>query len=541
MRDCSGATARSRPVWTEAVPMNALEVAGIARNLALAASSDALASTFLAAAVRAAGLRHACLYGRDAAGDKLLPLLSISPGVGQLPAISMDALDDPLVYSLIGGQPCYIECLSRLVGVGIGFERLAECLGPRNALLVVPQRDSRQQALCVLVLAGEALSLQAWRDEPLWMMLLQIHECLYARLHEQMSATEDARYQRSVRQPQEERRGVRAARLLAAEFIGVSAAAQRIREDMLRFADSTLAVLLTGETGTGKDHAAWLIHQASSRGGKFVPVNCAAIPKDLIEAELFGNVRGAYTGATQARGGLVAEADGGTLFLDEIGDMPFTLQAALLRLLNEKKYRPLGASREQASDFRLICATHQPLPQLIREGRFREDLYFRIRQQTLQLPPLRERTDDIPALAAHVILQHNRERQAHVAGIEPDALAMLESHALPGNVRELRSLLLVAAERTARGASISGQALRQLQTDREGTGDAVVLGHHLHGLLQTDNLPHALDTFERLLIKARLQALDGSRSRTAQSLGIPKRTLARRCQAWNLDQEDTLQ
>lgn len=521
--------------------MNALEVAGIARSLALAASPHALASAFLTAATRQTGLRHACLYERDAAGDKLFPVASVPLGVEGLPMIGMDALDDPLVYGLTRGQSCYIESLAGLVDVGAGFERLAECLGPQHALLVVPQRDSRQQARSVLVVAGEAHSLRAWKDNQLWKMLLQIHECLFARLREQMSVTEDARYLRSVHQPQEERRSVRAARLLAAEFVGVSAAAKRIREEMLRFADSKLALLLMGETGTGKDHAAWLIHQASARGGKFVPVNCAAIPQDLIEAELFGNVRGAYTGAAQSRAGLVAEADGGTLFLDEIGDMPLLLQAALLRLLNEKKYRPLGASRERASDFRLICATHQPLRQLIRDGRFREDLYFRIRQQTLQLPALRERRDDIPALAAHVILQHNRERQAHVAGIEPDALAILENHPLPGNVRELRSLLLVAAERTARGAPISGQTLRQLQTEPEGHGTASVLDRNLHGLLQTNNLPNALDTFERLLVTARLQALDGSRSRAAQSLGIPKRTLARRCQTWNLDREENLQ
>ncbi|MNU31976.1 Transcriptional regulatory protein QseF [compost metagenome] len=523
------------------MPVNALEVAGIARDLALAPGPGALAAAFLMAATRYPGLHHACLYGRDAAGDKLLPLASVPLPVDRLPAISMDALDDPLVYSLTGGKSCYIERLSGVVGVGAGFERLAECLGPRNALVAVPQRDNRQQALSVLVLAGDAQPLRGWLDDPLWKMLVQIHECLSARLHEQMSATESARYQRSVRQPQEERRSVRAARLLAAEFIGVSEAARRIREDMLRIADSSLAVLLTGETGTGKDHAAWLIHQASPRGGKFVPVNCAAIPKDLIEAELFGNVRGAYTGATQARTGLVAEADGGTLFLDEIGDMPLALQATLLRLLNEKKYRPLGASRELASDFRLICATHRPLPQLIREGCFREDLYFRIRQQTLQLPALRERTDDIPVLAAHVILQHNRERQTHVAGIDPDALAMLERHPLPGNVRELRSLLLVAAERTARGRCIGAQALRELPEDTMAAGAPGSLDPHLHGLLQTDNLPQALDLFERLLITARLKALDGSRSRAAQSLGIPKRTLARRCQTWNLDREDSFQ
>ncbi|MNY12475.1 Transcriptional regulatory protein QseF [compost metagenome] len=240
----------------------------------------------------------------------------------------------------------------------------------------------------------------------------------------------------------------------------------------------------------------------------------------------------------QARTGLVAEADGGTLFLDEIGDMPMALQGTLLRLLNEKKYRPLGGTREHSSDFRLICATHRPLPQLIRDGRFREDLYFRIRQLTLALPPLRERPEDIPALSFHTVLQHNRERQTRVAGLAPDALALLAAHALPGNVRQLRSLVLVAAERTPQGQPIRADLLDLSQAEmpalpQHGTGADL-----LHGLLHTDNLPQALDAFQSLVIRARLRQVNGSRSRAAQSLGIPKRTLARRCQAWNLDRED---
>ncbi len=518
--------------------MDAIDVAEIARDLAAAPSPQALAHAFLSAATHRAGLRAACLYGRDAAGDQLLPLASVPLELEQLAPMDMNALDDPVVYSLTAGKPCFVERMASLVAVGAGFERLAQCVGLHHALLALPQRDSRQQVATVLVLAGDARSLSAWRDDPLWRLLAQTHETLSARLHAQMSASESARYQRSVRQPQEERRSVRTARLLAAEFIGVSPAAKRVREDILRFAESTLAVLMTGETGTGKDHAAWLIHQASPRGGKFVPVNCAAIPKDLIEAELFGNVRGAYTGATQARAGLVAEADGGTLFLDEIGDMPLALQAALLRLLNEKKYRPIGGARELASDFRLICATHQPLAQMIQDGRFREDLYFRIRQQTLHLPALRDRPEDIPALAAHHILEHNREQRSRVAALDSDALAFLEGQPFPGNVRELRSLLLVAAERARPGEAINRKLLRQLQADSTDGGCADHVHRNLQGLLQTDNLPQALDTFERLLVTARLQALEGSRSRAAQSLGIPKRTLARRCQAWNLDREE---
>ncbi|MGV2863691.1 sigma 54-interacting transcriptional regulator [Achromobacter sp. AGC39] len=519
--------------------MDAQSVANVARDMASASRPDALAQVFVAACAAAPAVSAACLYARNATGDTLVPLASAGCPGADLHDISMDALDDPLVYAMTSGKPCLVERMSALVGVGAGFERLRERLGAGHGLLAVPLHDARRQSLAVLILAGPSLTLSTWRDHPVWRALQATHEALFMRLHAQAHAADDARYQRALRQtPAADAGKQRAARLLAAEFIGISAAAKAAREAMLRFADSALAVLLTGETGTGKDHAAWLIHQASSRNGKIVPVNCAAIPQDLIEAELFGNVRGAYTGAVQARTGLVAEADGGTLFLDEIGDMPMALQGTLLRLLNEKKFRPLGATREHGSDFRLICATHRPLPQLIRDGRFREDLYFRIRQLTLALPPLRERPEDIPALAHHTVLQHNRERQTRVTGIAPDALAVLAAHALPGNVRQLRSLILVASERTAPGHAIRADTLELSQ------GDVPPLPGHtagtdlLHGLLHTDNLPQALDAFQSLVIRARLRQVNGSRSRAAQSLGIPKRTLARRCQAWNLDRED---
>jgi len=520
--------------------MDALEAAGLARDMVSSTGAQALASRFLQAALRAHALHQGLCYRRDAAEDRLSPVACAALRMDALWPIGMDELENPLVFSLMGGKPCHVDPLGSLVDVGAGFDDLREQLSGRDAMLVLPLRTAGRQPLGVLVMVGEAAALRAWRDDPLWQMMTEVHEHLFARLHEPAGMAADALTAHAVRATEAAERGrARAARLLAAEFVGSSAMAQRLREDMLRLADSTLATLITGETGAGKDHAAWLIHQVSSRRGKFVPVNCAAIPKDLIEAELFGSVRGAFTGATQARSGLVAEADGGTLFLDEIGDMPLALQGTLLRLLNEKKYRPVGATREQASDFRLICATHQPLPQLIRDGRFREDLYFRIRQHTLHLPPLRERAEDVGLLAAHVLLQHNRERQAHVAGIEPQALALLQAHPFPGNVRELRSLVLAAAERTAQGASISAAAVRELQADLAApvpggsAEDAALLG-----LLRTDNLPGAVEAFERLVVGTRLRQTDGSRSLAARSLGIPKRTLARKCQTWNLDREN---
>ncbi len=516
--------------------MKGLQVALLARDMGMAARPDVLAAAFMVAVQSTHGLLRGICYRLNGAADTLTPLADTGHLMQDLPDVAIDEVDNPLVYSLLSGQPCLIDKLATLAGVGNGFERLRTCLPLAEGALVLPLRDAQHRAFGAVMFAGPADHLRLVQIDPCWQALTQLHERLQTRLCSDSTATHNA--SQAEHGLQTERARKRAARLLAAEFVGISAATRRVRDEMLRMTDSSLTILITGETGAGKDHAAWLIHQASPRHGKFVPVNCAAVPKDLIEAELFGTERGAYTGATHARSGLVAEADGGTLFLDEIGDMPLPLQGTLLRLLNEKKYRPLGASRERRSNFRLICATHRPLPQFVAEGRFREDLYFRIRQQTLHIPPLRERAEDILFLADHVLLQHNRERPAHVASISEGARRLLQRHPFPGNVRELRNLVLVAAEMTADGSAIRASVIRDLLVN-----DAPVPPgadpSPLCDLWLTDDLPAALTAFERRLIDHRLQQVDGSRTLAAQSLGIPKRTLARKCLALNLDREDT--
>ena len=509
----------------------------LARELAQASTLAALAGAWLRAACDGTGIEQALCYWHERPGDRLLPIAHahVADAAG-LTSISLEELDNPLVYCLTSAKPCHVARLGSLVNVGAGFDALREHLTARAALLALPIHSPQHEVVGIFALIGADAVLRAWRTNPIWQELVTLHNVLMARL----LASSDIHRIEEQRRSEIDQDRTRAARLLAADFVGVGPTARQLREDMLRLADSSLSLLITGETGSGKDHAAWLIHQASSRRGKFVPVNCAAIPKELIESELFGAVRGAYTGATQARAGLVAEANGGTLFLDEIGDMPLELQGTLLRLLNEKTFRPIGATREQASDFRLICATHRPLPELVRDGAFREDLYFRIRQRVLRIPPLRERPEDIPALVAHVLLQHNRECQGNIAGISARALTRLQAHIFPGNVRELRSLVLAAAERTAPGKHIRGDLLADLEEDLplapieppSPTASA------LQQLLHTDNLPEALLHFERLVVGERLRRVEGSRREAALSLGIPKRTLARKCLEWNLNGED---
>jgi two-component system, NtrC family, response regulator HydG len=208
-------------------------------------------------------------------------------------------------------------------------------------------------------------------------------------------------------------------------------------------AASSAPVLVTGETGVGKELVSLAIHARGARRKKpFVAVNTSAIPEDLLEAEVFGHVRGGFTGAIQSRKGLLTEADGGTLLLDEIGDMPTALQGKLLRVLQFGEVRPVGSDRAHQVDVRVIAATHRDLPALVQEGRFREDLYFRLNVLPVAVPPLRERREDIPALAAHFLADAcRRTPQSPVRSIDPDALRLLTESPWPGNVRELASVI----------------------------------------------------------------------------------------------------
>jgi two-component system response regulator GlrR len=217
-------------------------------------------------------------------------------------------------------------------------------------------------------------------------------------------------------------------------------------EDLLRqaklVADSDASVLIFGESGTGKELLARAIHQASRRRDKpFVAVNCGAIPSDLLESELFGHARGAFTGAIQAHKGLFQAADGGTLFLDEIGDMPLPLQVKLLRVLQEGEVRPVGSTQAIPVDVRVISATHRDLDSQREQGLFREDLYYRLNVVSLKLPSLAERREDIPLLAAHILQRLGERYRKPASTLAPDAMALLIAAPWPGNVRQLLNLL----------------------------------------------------------------------------------------------------
>jgi two-component system response regulator HydG/two-component system response regulator AtoC len=225
-------------------------------------------------------------------------------------------------------------------------------------------------------------------------------------------------------------------------IVGCSAALERIRAWIARVAPTRLPVLITGETGTGKELVAAAIHRASRRASdRFMCLNCAALPDTLIESELFGYERGAFTGAYESRTGLLRSCDGGTLFLDEVGDLSLQAQAKLLRVIEMKQVPRLGDSRTWSVDFRVVAATNRDLGEMTREGLFRRDLFYRLNVARIQIPPLRERPDDVEPLIAHCVALLNREFSGGIEGVSPEAARLLKTYSWPGNVRELRNIL----------------------------------------------------------------------------------------------------
>ena len=225
-------------------------------------------------------------------------------------------------------------------------------------------------------------------------------------------------------------------------LLGKSPAIEQVRAMIAKVARSQAPVHISGESGTGKELVARLIHENGARADKsFVAVNCGAIPTELMESEFFGHKKGSFTGAVADKEGLFQAAEGGTLFLDEVADLPLHMQVKLLRVIQEKAIRPVGAPREVPVDVRILSATHRPLAEWVRQGKFREDLYYRINVIELRVPPLRERPEDMLLLADHILERLSQTMQRKHAHLAPDAVALLKGHAFPGNVRELENML----------------------------------------------------------------------------------------------------
>jgi two-component system, NtrC family, response regulator HydG len=305
----------------------------------------------------------------------------------------------------------------------------------------------------------------------------------------------------------------------AQRIVGQSLPMRQLRALIERVAAAVSPVLISGETGTGKELVALAIHTDGPRGRKpFVAVNCAALPEPLLESELFGHARGAFTGAAQARRGLFVEAEGGTLFLDEVGDLPLPLQGKLLRVLQSGEVRPVGSETARTVDARVIAATHKDLSVLVERGLFREDLFFRLDVLRVPVPPLRERAEDLPALVEH-FLEKSLERASRslLAGFEPEALDFLASHSWPGNVRQLENLI----ERLVVTAS---SALAKLEDVKHALGTVREPDPIAPLLLK----PPTLAELEKRYIDAVLQKVAGSKPKASEILGIDLSTLYRR-------------
>lgn len=300
------------------------------------------------------------------------------------------------------------------------------------------------------------------------------------------------------------------------DIVTRSASMRRVLDVLPRIATSESTILLRGETGTGKELVARAIHALSPRSkGPFVAVNCAALPDSLLESELFGYKAGAFTGATKDKPGRFALARGGTLFLDEIGEISPALQVKLLRVLQERLYEPLGATRSEEANVRIIVATHRDLAAQVEQRIFRQDLYYRINVMKVELPPLRDRREDIPLLSAHFITLFNALQNKRVSGIRPDALAILSAHDYPGNVRELQNIIEHAFVLVQDGEI----QLKHLPSDIVPTAIPRI---------GKQRMKQAVTLVETQAIREALECSGGNRIRAAKQLGIHKSTLFRR-------------
>jgi len=310
------------------------------------------------------------------------------------------------------------------------------------------------------------------------------------------------------------------------DIVGKSPVMLEVYKLVARVAGSTATVLVEGESGTGKELVARAIHTHSPRAGApFVPVNCTALTESLLESELFGHARGAFTGAVAAKRGLFEAANGGTMFLDEIGDMGPKMQAQLLRTLQDGEVKPVGGSEPIRVDVRLVCATNKDLDAEVKAGRFREDLYFRINVVTVHLPPLRDRREDVPILVAHFLAKLARRERRPAAALSPEALKLLNAYSWPGNVRELENAIERAVA-VAKGNVVLPSDLPPEVSGGAGTAAAVAAaGGADSGGIIADR--PSLAELERRYIQLVLQESGGNKKRAAEKLGIDRRTLYR--------------
>ncbi len=314
-------------------------------------------------------------------------------------------------------------------------------------------------------------------------------------------------------------------------IVGRSRPMAQVFDLIKKVAASEANILVVGESGTGKELIARCIHANSHRAARaFVPVDCASLPEHLLESELFGHERGAFTGAIATRRGLFEEANGGTSFLDEVGDIPLPLQAKLLRVLQERQVRRVGANRFIDVDVRVICATHQNLADMVQKEKFREDLYYRLNVISLPLPPLRDRPGDIPLLAYHFLRRYAAQSGKEVKGIAPETLELLEAYPWPGNVRELQNVIERAVV-LAEGEMVTPAELPANLRLPQKVPTAMVADH----LSLKNAKRHWVEAFEREYLIALLNKHQGNISQAAKTAGVDRKTIHRLLKRYRIE------
>ena len=316
-------------------------------------------------------------------------------------------------------------------------------------------------------------------------------------------------------------------------LLGSSNAMEKIRDNIMKIAQhQNITVLLRGESGTGKEVAARMIHHASGCKGDFVALNCSAIPESLLESELFGYNKGAYTGAETDKQGLIEIADKGTLFLDEIGDMPLSLQSKLFRFLDQRSFRPLGSTKEKNVSLNLICATCLDIEKQVGEEKFRKDLFFRISVIPITIPPLRQRDKDVLELASFYLAEFSKRLGKSATSFTEDVKDVFMTYWWPGNVRELRNLIeriLILKDNSDNMVRLADLPAEMFEIQQQ-----TIVGHTA-GHLEGESLSHTMDRIEREMIVSALARCMGSRTQTAAELGISRFSLLRRIQRHGLE------
>mgnify|MGYP005845261927 CR=1 FL=1 len=442
----------------------------------------------------------------------------------------------PFAHLLQQGKP---RELSRAASYRLdhqGFQAMVDASNRPRSFWLEPIKGEDDRTLGILVLCNEEPAWEGITAQPLYRGLLTL---LSHQWVSQLRSSDQVWQRRLLKRSLDHLHDAESMRQrceqLADTLVGNTLAMTNLRAQIVRAAGSQLSVLVQGETGCGKDLVAQGIHQFSDRKeGPMVVVNCAAIPDSLLESELFGHTKGAFSGADRAKDGLLAQANGGTLFLDEIGDMPMALQSKLLRVLESRRFRPLGAQQEQHSDFRLVAATHQPLNECIEAGRFRRDLFFRLSQFPLRVLPLRDRPEDLEPLCRYFIREYTAREGAGPMGISSHSLTLLAGYSFPGNARELRNIIEFACLQTPVGDDIQPEVLRldELFPSQQTCFDEQYPITSLEGIAQAEevfDLRAASQAYEAAIIRERLRQYGGNRAQAADSLGLPKRTLAHKC------------